>query len=82
LFAFLYFFPKNIYIMPYECNKLFKQRCPGYWEGIVEVSKEPLEGLANAKELGWEVLAGLGNYVSGAAGASFSPTCGGGAGLH
>ena len=62
-------------------TEYFKQ-IPGYWESIVEASKEPLEGLANAKELGWEVLAGLGNYVSGAAGASFSPTCGGGAGLH
>jgi len=35
-------------------TEYFKQ-IPGYWESIVEASKESLEGLANAKELGWDL---------------------------
>jgi DNA-damage-inducible protein J len=35
-------------------TEYFKQ-IPGYWENIVASSKEPLEGLASAKECGWNV---------------------------
>jgi len=35
-------------------TEYFKQ-IPGYWESIVEASKEPLEDLVSAKELGWNV---------------------------
>jgi DNA-damage-inducible protein J len=35
-------------------TEYFKQ-IPGYWESIVEASKEPLDNLAPAKESGWNV---------------------------
>jgi DNA-damage-inducible protein J len=39
----------------FESDTEYFKQIPGYWESIVEASKEPLEGLSSAKECGWNV---------------------------